>query len=95
MEKIKNKFDNAVMLMDKYKNRTEDLNSDNDTLLDVYGLFKQATCGNCNISQPPIYDFKNTAKYNVWLKFKDENKEYVMKLYTLKVNKILEKANKI
>lgn len=95
MEIIKNKFDDAVNSMDKYKDRIEDLNSNNDTLLEIYGLFKQATCGNCNISQPFILDLKGNAKYNAWMKFKDKDVEYVMKLYTKRVNKILEKANKI
>ena len=40
--------------------------TDRDLLL-LYGLYKQANEGSCKESQkPPIYDLKNTAKWNAW-----------------------------
>ena len=95
MEDIEKKFKDAVDFMNKYKDRIEDLNSDNDILLEVYGLYKQATCGNCNIPQPSVFNLRDTAKYNAWIKYKDNQQVYVMKLYVIKINKIIKNANKI
>jgi acyl-CoA-binding protein len=85
------KFNMVVKEMDKYKNRVDDLKSDNDTLLDVYGLFKQVVNGDCNIDEPSVFDLRAHAKYHAWNKFKGKSKEYSMKLYVIKVNKIFEK----
>lgn len=35
-----------------------------------YGLFKQATIGDCNIDKPGLFDFVARAKYDAWQGFK-------------------------
>jgi acyl-CoA-binding protein len=39
---------------------------DNDTLLKLYALYKQATDGDANGPKPGFFDFVNTAKYEAW-----------------------------
>lgn len=39
---------------------------DNDTLLKLYALYKQATEGDVNGPKPGFFDFVNTAKYEAW-----------------------------
>ena len=35
-----------------------------------YGLFKQATIGDCNKDKPGLFDFVARAKYDAWQSFK-------------------------
>jgi len=39
---------------------------DNDTLLKLYALYKQATDGDACGPKPGFFDFVNTAKYEAW-----------------------------
>lgn len=39
---------------------------DNDTLLKLYALYKQATEGDACGPKPGFFDFVNTAKYEAW-----------------------------
>jgi diazepam-binding inhibitor (GABA receptor modulating acyl-CoA-binding protein) len=40
---------------------------DNETLLKIYGLYKQATEGDCHIDPPSNpFDFVHKAKYEAW-----------------------------
>ncbi|XP_031347589.1 acyl-CoA-binding domain-containing protein 6-like [Photinus pyralis] len=41
---------------------------DNNTLLDLYGLYKQATEGPCNIPRPSWYNMKARSKWDAWNK---------------------------
>ncbi|MDP4262868.1 MAG: acyl-CoA-binding protein [Bacteroidota bacterium] len=61
----------------------------NDTLLQLYSLYKQATEGDVN-SDPPSnpFDFVNKAKYEAWVALKGKSKEAAMKEYTELVNKL-------
>ena len=34
--------------------------------LEIYGLFKQGTVGDCNTSRPGMLDFKGKAKWDAW-----------------------------
>jgi len=44
---------------------------DNETLLRLYSLYKQATEGDINTdNNPAMFDFVAKAKYNAWLKLK-------------------------
>lgn len=38
----------------------------NEELLELYSLYKQATIGNCNTSQPWAFDVTNRAKWDAW-----------------------------
>lgn len=39
----------------------------NDELLNLYGLFKQATLGDCLQRSPGIFDLKGQAKWKAWM----------------------------
>jgi diazepam-binding inhibitor (GABA receptor modulator, acyl-CoA-binding protein) len=65
---------------------------DNETLLKLYSLYKQATDGDLNIEAPTNpFDFVGKAKYNAWEELKGTTKEDAMNKYialveTLKAN---------
>jgi diazepam-binding inhibitor (GABA receptor modulator, acyl-CoA-binding protein) len=63
----------------------------NDTLLQLYSLYKQATEGDVN-AEPPSnpFDFVNKAKYEAWVAMKGKSKETAMQEYTDLVNKLKE-----
>lgn len=61
----------------------------NDTLLQLYSLYKQATEGDVNTDPPSNpFDFVNKAKYEAWAGMKGKSKESAMKEYTELVNKL-------
>ena len=39
---------------------------DNDTLLELYSLYKQATVGDVTGEKPGFFDFVGAAKYEAW-----------------------------
>ena len=61
----------------------------NDTLLQLYSLYKQATEGDA-AGEPPAnpFDFVNKAKYEAWAGLKGKSKEAAMKEYTDLINKL-------
>jgi acyl-CoA-binding protein len=61
----------------------------NDTLLQLYSLYKQATEGDVN-TEPPSnpFDFVNKAKYDAWVGLKGKSRDAAMKEYTDLVNKL-------
>lgn len=63
----------------------------NDTLLQLYSLYKQATQGDVNTDPPSNpFDFVNKAKYEAWAGLKGKSKEAAMQEYTDLVNKLKE-----
>ena len=78
---------------EKFLKASEDIRStknlDNETLLSLYGYYKQATCGSCDIAEPYRIYYKEHAKYIAWNNNKDVIKEDAMKYYVRLVNKIL------
>jgi len=62
---------------------------DNNVLLKLYGYYKQATTGDCNISCPAFWDLKGKAKWDAWNGNKGISKEKAMKYYYRYVKKQL------
>ncbi|XP_021948487.1 acyl-CoA-binding protein [Folsomia candida] len=54
-------FDTAAEQVKNLKGKPTD-----EELLDVYGLFKQATVGDVNTSRPGMLDLKGKAKWDAW-----------------------------
>jgi acyl-CoA-binding protein len=59
----------------EFRRATEDVKQlpsrpDNDTLLKLYALYKQATDGDVNGPTPGFFDFVNTAKYEAWTRLR-------------------------
>ncbi len=61
----------------------------NDTLLQLYSLYKQANEGDVNIDAPSNpFDFVAKAKYEAWDALKGKSKEAAMQEYIELVSKL-------
>ncbi len=60
----------------------------NDTLLELYALYKQASSGDVAGSRPGMMDFKGRAKYDAWAKKKRMSKDAAMEAYISLVDKL-------
>jgi diazepam-binding inhibitor (GABA receptor modulating acyl-CoA-binding protein) len=54
---------------------------DNDTLLRLYGLYKQATVGDACGRKPGIFDVVGAAKYDAWAALAGTAREEAMRGY--------------
>ena len=81
---IKQQFDEAVSESKSLPERPS-----NDSLLQLYSLYKQATEGDVN-SDPPAnpFDFVAKAKYEAWMKLKGKSKTEAMNEYIALVKKL-------
>ncbi|KAG1437429.1 hypothetical protein G6F56_013109 [Rhizopus delemar] len=59
----------------------------NDELLELYGLFKQATVGDNNTSKP-TFDIRGRYKWESWDSFKGTSQEDAEKKYIELVEKL-------
>lgn len=59
-----------------------------DDLLKLYGLYKQATVGDCNTDRPGMLDFKGKAKWDAWNALKGKSKEDAENEYIAFVKKL-------
>ena len=53
----------------------------NDTMLELYALYKQATSGDVSGSRPGMMDLRGRAKYDAWAKRKGMTKDAAMQAY--------------
>ena len=61
----------------------------NDTLLQLYSLFKQSTEGDINTDPPSNpFDFVSRAKYDAWATLKGKTKELAMQEYVDLIDKL-------
>jgi diazepam-binding inhibitor (GABA receptor modulating acyl-CoA-binding protein) len=65
-------------------------NLDNDTLLKLYGYYKQGTVGDCNTECPSFWNVKDKSKWEAWEQHKGMKKNHSMKKYIKIVIKLLE-----
>lgn len=62
---------------------------DNETLLQLYSLYKQGTEGDVNTDPPSNpFDFVNKAKYEAWTSLKGKTKDDAMREYVALVEKL-------
>ncbi|MFO7460292.1 MAG: acyl-CoA-binding protein [Desulfatiglandales bacterium] len=61
--------------------------SDQD-LLELYGLYKQATTGNVSGNRPGGFDFKGRAKWEAWKQREGLSREEAMKGYVEVVDRL-------
>ncbi|XP_021694733.1 acyl-CoA-binding protein [Aedes aegypti] len=59
-------------------------------LLEVYGLYKQATVGDCNTDKPGLLDFKGKSKWEAWNGRKGMSQDDAKQAYIAKVAKLVE-----
>lgn len=62
---------------------------DNQTMLKLYSLFKQASEGDVSGSRPGMMDFVNRAKYDAWAELKGKTNDQAMQDYINLVNRLL------
>ena len=73
-------------LQDGFAQAQEDVNGlaerpDNDTMLRLYALYKQATQGDATGEQPGGFDFVRRAKFDAWSEIKGTSAEDAMQQY--------------
>jgi len=61
---------------------------DNDTLLQLYALFKQGKEGDVSGSRPGFTDLVGRAKYDAWAKLKGTAQEAAMQQYVNLINEL-------
>jgi len=61
----------------------------NDTLLELYSLYKQATVGDVDGKRPGMLDLKGRAKFDAWAGRKGTSKDAAMQQYVTLVNRLV------
>ena len=64
---------------------------DNNTLLKLYSLYKQATVGDVTGGRPGGFDLEGKLKYDAWAKQKGKAKEAAMQAYIALVDSLRKK----
>lgn len=77
-------FENAAKAVQNLSSKPE-----NDVLLKLYALYKQATEGDVTGDKPSMFDFKAAAKYNAWNNLKGKTKQEAETAYIALVNSLL------
>jgi diazepam-binding inhibitor (GABA receptor modulator, acyl-CoA-binding protein) len=77
-------FENAAKAVQNLSSKPE-----NDVLLKLYALYKQATEGDVTGDKPSMFDFKAAAKYNAWNNLKGKTKQEAEKAYIALVNSLV------
>jgi acyl-CoA-binding protein len=61
---------------------------DNETMLKLYSLYKQATTGDVSGKRPGFTDFVGRAKYDAWAALRGNSPDEAMRAYIDLVNKL-------
>ncbi len=83
MNDVRKQFDAAAAESKNLKERP-----DNDTLLKLYALFKQATVGDVEGKRPGFTDLVGRAKFDAWAAAKGKSADDAMREYTALVNSL-------
>lgn len=59
-----------------------------EVLLQLYGLYKQATLGDVAGDEPGMFDFVGRAKYDAWAERRGMSKDQAMQDYAALVTKL-------
>ena len=85
-----------MALADDFKAAAERVKSlttrpSNETLLDLYALYKQGTEGDVTGKRPGMLDLKGKAKFDAWTGKKGLGKDAAMTQYVALVDRLLKK----
>ena len=83
MSDLKTQFEAAAAQARKLSQRP-----DNDTLLNLYALYKQATSGDASGKRPGFTDPMGRAKYDAWATQMGLTQEQAMQAYIALVEKL-------
>ena len=84
MPDLKYQFDTAAKAVQSLPRKP-----DNETLLKLYALYKQATIGDVSGKRPGFTDPVGRAKYDAWEKLRGKSQEQAMQQYIDLVNTLL------
>lgn len=79
----KTDFDNAVVAAKSLQDRP-----DNENMLLLYALYKQATAGDINVAKPGFFDFVGMAKFEAWGKLRGTSPDEAKSCYVEMVRKL-------
>ncbi len=79
---LEDQFNSAVALIKSLPAQ------DNENLLKMYSLFKQATIGDASGKKPGMLDFVAKAKFEAWETLKGVSQEEAKKRYIALVNEL-------
>lgn len=77
-------FETACEKVKKLRAKPKD-----ETLLQLYGLYKQSTLGDCCTEKPWFYDIEKTAKWEAWSSHAGKSKSHAQDEYITLVQKLL------
>lgn len=83
MSDLKARFEQAAQEAQQLPRRPE-----NDVLLRLYALYKQATAGDVSGARPGILDMQGRMKYDSWAKVKGTSSEQAMSDYVALVEQL-------
>lgn len=81
MSDLKKQFEAAAAASKNLKERP-----DNNTMLRLYALFKQATVGDVEGKRPGFTDMVGRAKFDAWAAIKGKSSDDAMREYATLVN---------
>jgi acyl-CoA-binding protein len=84
MPDLKYQFDTAAKAVQSLPRKP-----DNETLLKLYALYKQATIGDVSGKRPGFTDPVGRAKYDAWEKLRGKSQEQAMQQYIDLANTLL------
>ena len=83
MSELKKQFDDAAVASKSLKERP-----DNETMLKLYALFKQATAGDVEGKRPGFTDMVGRAKFDAWAAAKGKSTDAAMREYSALVDSL-------
>ena len=86
MSDLQAQFDQAAVDVKQLPKKT-----DNNTLLKLYSLYKQATVGDVTGGRPGGFDLEGKLKYDAWAKQKGKTKGTAMQEYIALVESLRKK----
>ena len=78
-----NAFEQAAVAAKSLPERPDD-----NTMLQLYALYKQGSAGDVQGDKPGFFDFVNAAKYEAWEKLKDTSEEDARSQYVELITKL-------
>ena len=83
MSDIEKRFEAAAAAARKLPERP-----DNDTLLQLYALYKQGSAGDLSGAKPGLFDFVGLAKYEAWEQLRGVPKDEARQRYVELVERL-------
>jgi diazepam-binding inhibitor (GABA receptor modulating acyl-CoA-binding protein) len=77
---MEEEFNKIVNIINNNKNKT-DVDITTTNMVDFYKYYKQATNGDCNISEPSMFYLEAKTKWNAWNSIRGMSKEDAMNNY--------------